>query len=42
MLLGLPEPEPWTEEEEREFQERMNRADAEVRARIARQVRPAA
>ncbi|HWS39216.1 MAG TPA: hypothetical protein VN408_41540 [Actinoplanes sp.] len=35
-LLGFPEPEPFTEKERRNFQERMDRADEDLRAIIAR------
>ena len=41
-MLGLPEPRPFTEEEERAYQEAMDRADAQVRAIIARRQRRAA
>ncbi|GAA0451344.1 hypothetical protein Aca07nite_55830 [Actinoplanes capillaceus] len=41
-MLGLPEPRRFTEEEERAYQEAMDRADAQVRAIIARRQRRAA
>jgi hypothetical protein len=41
-LLGLPEPKPFDEAEERAFQEKMRRADDEVAAIIARRKRRAA
>ncbi|GGN35800.1 hypothetical protein FHR83_006239 [Actinoplanes campanulatus] len=41
-MLGLPEPRPFTEEEERAYQEAMDRVDAQVRAIIARRQRRAA
>jgi hypothetical protein len=41
-MLGLPEPKPFTEEEERAFREKMRRADDEVAAIIARRKHRAA
>ncbi|MDR6319271.1 hypothetical protein [Actinoplanes couchii] len=38
-LLGFPEPKPLTAEEQRAFQEKLDRADDEVRAIIARRER---
>ncbi|MEU4620479.1 hypothetical protein AB0G04_10950 [Actinoplanes sp. NPDC023801] len=41
-ILGLPEPAPLTEEQERAFREKMRRTDDEVAAIIARRKRRAA
>jgi hypothetical protein len=41
-MLGLPEPRPFTDEEERAFREKMRRTDDEVAAIIARRKRRAA
>ncbi|SDS96917.1 hypothetical protein [Actinoplanes derwentensis] len=41
-LLGFPEPEPFTEEEQRRYREKADRADAQLRAIIARRHRDAA